>query len=119
MKAKDLAKMLEGVNPESEVYVDIGTHYDKKKNIVYELIHNEDFGCERIEEVSMFVLHEKGVFEIALIPYDYCGLQHDNVVDEFFEKYGLNKLMDDIRKQNDADTQKALEELKKQRLQKH
>lgn len=33
MKAKDLAKLLEGVNPEANVYIDLGISHDKTKQL--------------------------------------------------------------------------------------
>lgn len=91
MKAKDLAKLLKGVDPEAEVYIDLGIIHKKSKALVYEILTNADFSSAPIEQISLTAF-STGIKEVYLSPYDgQYDLEDDDVVDVFFKVHGLDK----------------------------
>lgn len=99
MKAKDLARLLDGVNPDAEVYIDLGISHDKTKALIYEMLTNPDSGACRVEHITMTIFDDCGVREVYLCPYDgQYDLGNDRTVEDFFEEHGLNEVMEEARK---------------------
>ena len=98
MKAKDLAKLLDGVNPDAEVCIDLGVSHDKTKALIYELLTDPDSGACHVEHITMTVFDD-GVKEVYLCPYDgQYDLANDRTVEDFFEEHELNGVMEEARK---------------------
>ena len=94
MKAKDLAKLLNGVDPDAEIYIDLGISHDKTKHLIYAMLTNSDIVASPIEHIDMVCFHDNGAKEVYLCPYDgEYDLDDDRVVDEFFKQHGLDKVM--------------------------
>lgn len=97
MKAKDLARLLDGVNPDAEVYIDLGISHDKAKALVYEMLTNPDCESCSVEHITMTCFSD-GVKEVYLCPYDgqydLCG---DETVESFFLEHGLDEVMEEAR----------------------
>ena len=91
MKAKDLAKLLEGVNPEAYVYIDLGISHDKTKQLIYEMMHNPDFGSAPVERIEVLYATD-GALEVLLLPYDGEYSFDEEKVAKFFEEYALNNI---------------------------
>lgn len=95
MKAKDLARLLDGVNPDAEVRIDLGLCYNKTKKLIYRMLTDYDFDCSDVQciELSNCI---NGVNEIYLCPYEgqYDELADNKVVESFFEEHGLNEVME-------------------------
>lgn len=90
MKAKDLARLLDGVNPDTAVYIDLGLCYNKRKNLVYEMLTDYDRSYSGVETIEI-----NGANEVYLCPYEgMYDLAHDEVVESFFKEHGLNEVME-------------------------
>ena len=99
MKAKDLARLLDGVNPNAEVYIDLGISHDKMKALIYEMLTDPDGGACHVEHITMTIFDDCGVREVYLCPYDgQYDLANDRTVEDFFEEHGLNEVMEEARK---------------------
>ena len=99
MKAKDLARLLDGVNPDAEVYIDLGISHDKMKALIYEMLTDPDGGACHVEHITMTIFDDCGVREVYLCPYDgQYDLASDRTVEDFFEEHGLNEVMEEARK---------------------
>ena len=98
MKAKELAKLLDGVNPEAEVYIDLGVSHDKTKALIYEMLNDCDCNAADVEHITMTCFSEGGAREVYLCPYDgqYC-MESDETVDAFFKEHGLDKVWEEAR----------------------
>jgi len=96
MKAKELARLLDGVNPDAKVYIDLGLSHNKRKVLIYKMLTDYDFDCNDVEDVEMSCIVEDGVKEVYLCPYDgqYDELADDKEVESFFEEHGLNEVME-------------------------
>ena len=93
MKAKDLAKLIEGVNPDAEVYIDLGVCHNKTKHLIYAMLNDPDMVCASIEHIDLVCSNDGGAFEVLLCPYDgEYDLQLDSIVDSFFKEHGLDKI---------------------------
>ena len=102
MKAKDLARLLDGVHPESEVYIDLGISHDKKKALVYEMLTNPDSESCDVEHITITCFSD-GVKEVYLCPYDgQYDLADDNEVETFFLEHRLNEVMEKARPHEQA-----------------
>lgn len=99
MKAKDLARLLDGVNPDAEVYIDLGISHDKAKALVYEMLTNPDYESRSVEHITMTCFSDSdGVKEVYLCPYDgQYDLCDDETVESFFEEHRLNEVMKEAR----------------------
>ena len=91
MKAKDLARLLDGVNPDAEVHIDFGLCYNKTKKLIYRMLTDYDFDCSI--ELSNCI---NGVNEVYLCPYngEYDEFANKKEVESFFEEHGLNEVME-------------------------
>lgn len=99
MKAKDLARLLDGVNPDANVYIDLGISHDKTKALIYEMLTDPDGGVCHVEHITMTIFNDCGVREVYLCPYDgQYDLANDRTVEDFFEGHGLNGVMEEARK---------------------
>ena len=102
MKAKDLARLLDGVHPDAEVYIDLGLSHNKKKALVYELLTDPDAGACDVEHINLTCFSD-GAKEVYLCPYDgQYDLAADKEVESFFEEHGLNEVMEKARKYEQA-----------------
>ena len=97
MKAKDLARLLDGVSPDAEVVIDLGVSHDKTKALIYEMLTDPDSGACRVEHITMTCFKD-GVEEVYLCPYDgQYDLASEQTVELFFEEHGLNEVMEKAR----------------------
>lgn len=97
MKAKDLARLLDGINPDANVYIDLGLVHNKTKALIYEMLTYPDSESCQVERIIMNVF-EDGVEEVYLCPYGgQYDLACDNTVESFFEEHGLNEVMEKTR----------------------
>jgi len=97
MKAKDLARLLDGVNPDANVYIDLGVSHDKTKALIYEMLTNPDSGACHVEHITMTVFDD-GVKEVYLCPYDgQYDLTDDKTAECFFEEHELDEVMERAR----------------------
>jgi hypothetical protein len=88
MKAKDLARLLDGVHPDAEVYIDLGISHNKKKALVYTMLTTDCESCS-VEHITMTCFSD-GAREVYLCPYDgQYDLAEDKDVESFFEEHGL------------------------------
>lgn len=88
MKAKDLARLLDGVHPDAEVYIDLGISHDKKKALVYKMLTTDCESCS-VEHITMTCFSD-GAREVYLCPYDgQYDLAEDKDVESFFEEHEL------------------------------
>lgn len=92
MKAKDLARLLDGVHPDATVHIDLGLSHDKTKALVYDMLTNPNFGSCDVEHITMTCFSD-GAKEVFLCPYDgQYDLADDKEVESFFEEHGLNEV---------------------------
>lgn len=92
MKASALMKLLSGVDPETEVYIDLGISYDKRGPLIFEMLTDEDFTCSKIEHIDV-VCNSEGVSEIYLCPYDgIYSLENNAYVESYFKEHNLEIL---------------------------
>ena len=102
MKAKDLARLLDGVHPDAEVYIDLGLSHNKTKALVYELLTDPDAGACDVEHINLTCFSD-GAKEVYLCPYDgQYDLAADKEVESFFEEHGLNEVMEKAMKYEQA-----------------
>ena len=83
MKAKELANLLNGINPDAEVYIDLGLCYNKETELIYAMIQDEDFNYSEIETIEV-CCGDNGISEIYLCPYDG---EYSLPIEEEAEKY--------------------------------
>ena len=90
MKAKDLIKILQGVDPESDVFIDLGDFNEVRKGLIHSmLVDNECWHLPDIESISITRHGDDHPSTILLMPYDTLDFYTDTVVDEFFKKHNL------------------------------
>lgn len=96
MKAKDLARLLDGVHPDADVYIDLGLRHNKRKVLIYKMLTDYDFDCNGVENIEIPLIVEDGVKEVFLCPYEgeYDNLADKKLVESFFEEHGLNEIME-------------------------
>jgi hypothetical protein len=95
MKAKDLARLLDGVNPDANVYIDLGICYNKTKKLIYRMLTDYDYDMSDVQCIELGNCIN-GVKDVYLCPYDgqYDELADDKEVESFFEEHGLNEVME-------------------------